>query len=613
MMPMEKQAVGKQTGGFMQTRKGRRPIRADNLIAKGGKKPSEAWNEMPAEDSKAGDTFLSEMASGDTTDEFNKVGADQKEAIKRRLRATSLIAKRDSSYDPNWSLKGTPPYPLELEGAVFDKVGHLKDKLAQAVRARRGEFAPGIPIERRIKPISEVREEDPNEDWDISVSMHPARRRGDHIDLRLVDPKGKAHSWALTQPRMPEPGKSSYAVQQATHSGRYAMRTRPFTIPEGYGATRPGTKVQPMDVGGTEIVHANQDKVRFLTHRGQQTNEFVLRRIRGTRADDGKPMWALHNATRNVGTVAGQKIPLGKPKYRDQRVGDIDVHDDQQLVQAKIDGSHVLVQMEGPERPNRVYSYRQAKRDTGLIEHTFKFPDYHKRKSPPSLKGTVVRAELWASKKGKAVPAERVGAILNSAVPKSRQMQQESGEKLRLSAFDVVKHKGRDVSQKPYAEKLKILQEVTQNVPGIEMPPMAASAREKLRLIKKIKDGKLPHTAEGTVQWDLHRAGAAPRKAKIRPDQDVYVKDVFTKSRGEARGHAGGFTYSTTPGGPAVGRVGTGFDHRTRADMQRNPGRYVGRVAKVESQGAHKSGALRAPAFKEWHIDKTDPELLEGK
>jgi hypothetical protein len=52
--------------------------------------------------------------------------------------------------------------------------------------------------------------------------------------------------------------------------------------------------------------------------------------------------------------------------------------------------------------------------------------------------------------------------------------------------------------------------------------------------------------------------------------------------------------------------------------MLANPERYIGRVAKVRSAEAFQNrqdpsqlGALRAPSFQGWHLDKTDPELLK--
>lgn len=468
------------------------------------------------------------------------------------------------------------------------------------------EFAPGIPAGRVIKSIPKVSPKASNQDWDVSLSMHPAAVRGDHFDLRLVDPKGKAHSWAMA--KLPDPGQSTYAAQQATHSKSYALRKKPWKIPPGYGATRPGKMVEPVYVQKAEMVQAGNEKIRFLRHHGQETDEFVLRRV-GEKG--GQPLWALNNATKNRRTREGAKLPSSKPQYKEIKPEQVAFSDVGEVMTPKLDGAHVLVDMKGPNAPMRVYSYRPTERRTGIIEHTFKFPDFHRRMTSPSTKNTLLRAELWASKDGKAIPAEQLGGLLNSSVLKSRAKQQEGNIKLRLTGIDVVKHKGKNYENKDFNQKMKALRTITRGSRGaIEMPPIARTSEEKQRLLDDIKQGRMPETKEGVV---IHRVDkpAPPTKVKFKNQDDVYVREIFTKDRGKARGHSGGFAYSLDPDGPIVGRVGTGFNHKTRKDMLENPDKYVGRVAKVQSQGPYSSGALRAPSFDEWHIDKTPPELMK--
>lgn len=453
------------------------------------------------------------------------------------------------------------------------------------------EFAPGIKTGRVVQPIPKVRPTAANQEWDVSLSMHPAAVRGNHYDLRLVDPKGQGHSWAMS--KLPEPGKSTYAAQQATHSKGYSLRKRPWSIPPGYGATRPGEKVEPLYVQKSEVVEAGPGKVRFLRHHGQETDEYVLRKIE---APMKQPLWVINNATKNRKTQEGQKLPSSKPKYREERPERLDLSNAGEVMTPKFDGAHVLVDLKGPKAPMRVYSYRPTERKTGLIEHTFKFPNFQKRTSTGRLKNTLVRAELWGSyKDGKAIPAERLGGLLNAGVLKSRKKQKDLGVNLRLTGIDVVRHQGKNYENKPFSDKLSILRQVTRGTKGIvETPPVARTESDKKRMMKDIERGRAPETREGVV---LHRvdAPAPPTKVKFKPQDDVFVREVFSKSRGRAKGHAGGFAYSMTPDGPVVGKVGTGFNHTMRKDMLENPERYVGRVAKVRSQGPYPSGALRAP------------------
>lgn len=513
------------------------------------------------------------------------------------------------------------PATNEFESALAGDASNEfeKEAAASALRADLGEFAPGIPGERGIHNIPKVRPRADNPEWTASLSMHPAARRGDHHDLRLIDPKGRAHSWAFQD--MPKPGKSTYATQTPTHKKRYALRTEPYTIPEGYGATRPGAQVEPKFVSPVEVVEAGNDKIRFLKHEGQRTQEFVARRLVKA-IGSVKPLWALHNATKNRSTAEGKKIPSYKPKYNEIAPESINLADSDQVMSPKLDGSHVLVDLPGTgDKFARVYSYRPTARETGLIEHTFKFPDFQKRRGSEATKNTMIRAECWGTgKDGKAIPAEQLGGLLNAGVLKSRQKQKEMGIKLRLTGFDVVRHNGRNMENKPFAEKLKVLNRVQKATKGfVEAPEVALTAEHKKSMLEGIQNRSRKDTEEGVVLHSLSKA-LPPTKAKFKPDVDVYVRQVFDKPKGKAKGHAGGFGYAFTPDGPVIGRVGTGFDHATRKDMLENPDRYVGRVAKVKSvrnsenrtDPTQLTKALRAPSFQGWHLDKTDPRLMEG-
>lgn len=484
-----------------------------------------------------------------------------------------------------------------------------------ALKPEKGEFAPGIAKERRIERIPGVPERGPNKEWMVSLATHPAAVRGDHFDMRLTDPQGRSHSWAFND--LPEPGKGTYAAQQPTHSRRYALRKKPFSIPTGvYGGTRPGAKVEPKYVQPAEVISADNNRVHFLRHHGQETEEFVLKRI--STPPRGSPLWALRNATKTRETQEGRLLPADKNRYKEVAPEQIDLSDDQQVMTPKLDGAHVLVAFPKAGKMMRVHSYRPTQRSSGLIEHTFKFPGFQNRKTPKALQGTIIRAELYGTdEKGKAIPAPELGGILNSSVPNARRAQEEDKVTLRLAGLDVVRHNGRNYQDKSFNEKLEVLRQVSRQTGGkIEQLPTAVTSEEKKKLLEDIKAGRYARTREGVVLHELNTSGP-PTKSKFKPDHDVYVKEVFTKKT-SPEGQAGGFAYSFEPDGPIVGRVGTGFSRQLRKDMAANPEQFIGRVAKVQSSGRYQSrrdktqGALvGAPAFKEWHIDKTPPELMK--
>ena len=466
----------------------------------------------------------------------------------------------------------------------------------------------GIPDRGRMDRLPSVPEGDRNVRMGLSISRHPAERRGDHLDLRLVEPgrkKVRAHSWALPA-ELPAPGKNVAAIAQPTHTAEYAMRERPFAIETGYGQTRPGEKVTPVSVGQAEVVESSPDKVRFLRHRSSGTDEFVLRRLEGEK-------WRLHNATKNRNTIEGKRIPDYKRKYKQTTPENINVHDANQVVTAKIDGASVLVDLQGPDRFNRVYSYRRpVSGETGLIEHTFKDSKFNAQRSDPDLKGTLLRGELYFTDKktGKALPSSQVAGLLNSGVEKSRAKQRELGVEPRIAVFDVVRHRGQKFEGKPFSEKVEVLERAAKGDNNLEMPPMAVSPESKAKLIAEVQGGKRPETREGLVIRDLFKPGDVPTKAVFRPDHDVFIREVIPEK--SQRGMVGAVRYSHTPDGPIVGKIGTGFNHPLKKKMLKEPEKFVGRVAVVRSQsGQGAVGALRAPSFQHWHPDKNDPELFK--
>lgn len=466
------------------------------------------------------------------------------------------------------------------------------------LRAAKTEFAPGIPSSRKIEPLPRVSRETPQM-WDMAFQKHFAERAGEHADLRLVDPKGRAHSWALPKAELPKPGEKLRVVQQPTHTREYAARKGEFEIPEGYGKGKVKSKgLQPV-----EVVSRRPGVLRFNVYSGRQPQEMSL-----IDTPKGQLLYN-HTITRESGVrgAGGHEIPQSKPKYREKRPESIAFDDPKEIHQAKIDGAHVTFHLPGGRRQLRAFSYRPTGREIGVIEHTHRLPDYRRLRAPESLSGTVVRGELWAAdSKGKALPAERVGALLNSSVPRSRQLQDRHG-KLRAAIFDVVRHKGRRMEDAPYRDKLKVLREVNRRVDFLDLPPMAESAKDKEKLLAKIQAGKLKETKEGVVAWPLE--GGRPVKYKLRPDVDTEIVGV-TEGHGRNAGKAGALKVRL-PGQKAVTNVGTGLSQKLREQIWKDPDRFVGRVAKVETQQVFPSGKLRAPSFKEFHIEKGKQAALK--
>jgi hypothetical protein len=471
-------------------------------------------------------------------------------------------------------------------------------KLAQRYEKVSQEFAPGIPKNKPTSRLPHITPATENR-WVMAVQDHETTRSGGrkHFDLRLVDPDAhKAHSWAIPKARLPEPGESLLAVQTFTHTPEYALHfgeKKPQTIGPGYGAGR----VRMVVKAPTEIIESDNSKVRFNVYEGRDNQEYLLRRTH----DD---KWLLMNTTVTKDTA---NVPQSKPKYREVAPDAIDVTDADQLMMAKIDGAHNTFRLDAG-KPLRIFSHRPTERDTGIIEHTHRFLPGLQLRVPDHLDGLVLRGELFAADPhtGRAREAVETGAILNSGVWKSRETQQHSP--LRAVIFDVARQDGKNVEALPYQEKLKILRRVNEALPILELPPMAETAKEKVTLLNRIRTGQESTTREGVVLWPLK--GGAPIRSKFVPDHDIFVREIFPESGGR-KDLAGGFAYSWTPRGKIVGRVGTGLNHDLKRDMLENPEKYIGRVARVQAQDVYrdktnprKPGALRAPSFKDWHLDR---------
>ena len=456
------------------------------------------------------------------------------------------------------------------------------------------EFAPGIPISRAVRKIPTVKRP---RVWEYGVHAHrsegPAK---EHFDLRLGDPRtGHAHSWAMKH--LPKPGEKRLAVQQPTHTLPYMDFSG--AIESGYGKGQ----VELAQRDKMEVLRAGPGEVRFNVYRGKGQDEFLLKKTKNDQ-------WLVHNVTPTRKSGPTKNLPSSKPKYKTVAPEKIDVDDPATELQAKIDGAHVLYQFKGKGTTPRIFSYRPTSREAGVIDHTQKLPGFEKRKTPAALRDTILRGELYATdESGKALPAARIGGILNASVWKSREKQKEEG-KLKPVVFDVVRYKGKDVADLPFSKKRKLVAEATRAAPWLRQPRTAKTPAEKRKLIDDIKSGREPSTDEGVVEWRADRA--VPRKSKFHEERDVFLRGAFAEQGKKRSGTmAGGFEYSYTKNGPIVGRVGTGMSHGMKKDMLDNPDKYEGLKARIMTQRAPEGYKPRMPVFHSFHLDQDIPETAK--
>ena len=472
---------------------------------------------------------------------------------------------------------------------LYNLCMHILEKLAAAVKVhahsklKRGKFvnvreytreskedALGIPDRTVIKPI-------PRKPgiWEFGIHEHDANRAGKHFDLRLGEGLN-AHSWAIRE--LPEPGRVALAVQQPTHTTKYMDWSG--VIDSGYGA---GT-VKLHDRGKTQVVEAGPDKLVFNRHKGKKTDEYAL-----VRTQDKN--WILVNRTTTHGKY---QFPKEKASYKEVPFTD-KLADSAEHMQPKIDGAHTLVVLHEGKRP-RVFSYRESKRGD-VLEHTHRIPGFFENRVPKGVGKVVLRAETYlADKEGRPIP-ERTAPVMNSGIDKALEMQKGTGG-LHVMPFDVVGMEG-----EPYADRLAKVRELVTKMPYLKKIPTAEDKASKQRMVDDIRSGRHPLTKEGVVLW-----GKEPIKAKVVSDTDVYIRGVFA-GEGKYTGHsAGGFYYSKTPNGPIAGKVGTGLSDAFRKELWQHRTRAHGKVATVTYEKEMASGALYAPRFKRFHIDKNTEE-----
>lgn len=453
------------------------------------------------------------------------------------------------------------------------------------------EFAPGIPASRKIQPLPTITSP---VTWEFVLQRHRALRAGEHLDMRLGNPStGHAHSWAMKA--WPAAGSGTMAIEQPTHTRQYMDFSG--RIGPGYGEG--DVTIERREKA--EVLKSEADKLKFNLYRGREVEELVLRRTSGRD-------WVLQNITRHRAAGPGSRLPANKPKYRETSIDKIDHRRQDTILQAKLDGAHVIIDFWKEGQPPRVFSYRVSKTSpTGLINHTPKIKSMLGQTTPKGLQGTILRGEVVGiGPDGRAVPSARTGGMLNANTWTSREMQAQEGD-LAVFAFDVISWRGKDVSSQPFSAKSDMLLEAARLAPWLRLPRTASTPAEKKSLLSDIKKNREPTTNEGVIEWQHEKH--IPTKAKITREIDVWVREIF-KEKGTRGPFAGGFKYSLTKNGPIIGKVGTGMSHELRADMLENPRKYIGLMAKIRVSPESKPGyAPRNPSFVGWHLDQ---EMKEG-
>ncbi len=452
------------------------------------------------------------------------------------------------------------------------------------------EFAPGIPVERKISDPPNL---EAPEMWTLTRSRHDAGRAGVHTDMRLVNPKtGIAHSFAIRD--LPKPGEKKSAIQTFDHTADYAL-TFSGRIPSGYGAGI----VHPPEKSPIEVTSSRPGIFSFSEYGKKRPEEYTLVKTDGIK-------WILLNRT-----PTEKNYPLYKrPKYKSEDISKIPIDNPDLALMPKYDGASVQVHL-NPNKTPRIISTREPV-GGGIIDHTAKFQSILGFRIPSDLPKTVLRGEVLAvDKKGRFAGAPNTAGILNSETLKARDKIQAIGG-LEAFVFDVIKSDALPIDA-PYQDKIDFIKFITSKIQMLRPPEVAKTPREKSNLIGKVLDGKHEYTEEGFVAVNLREPNPVFIKHKITPTKDVYIRKVVSGT-GKLKNSMGALHYSHTPRGEVVGRVGTGFTDAQRKKIWENRDELIGSVIEIKSMKPYSSGALRMPVFQRIHTSRNpslSPDLVD--
>jgi hypothetical protein len=442
-------------------------------------------------------------------------------------------------------------------------------------REKKADYAPGLPEKANLGDLKKLK---PGQVVDFIVQQHDAERAGKHHDVRFGNKDLGLFSWA-TKKELPKPGETIALFQQPVH--RYAYREFEGKIPSGYGKG----SVKLKDEGRILITKVSPRAVGFTRVDKKSLQRFLL-----VRPSPEKP-WLLKN------TTSTESPPFDKEHFK--LVKELPSLEGA-VVQPKVDGASSLIRITAPNKIE-LMSYRTSKLTGHPIVHTERFLHGDQELDiPKKYVGSVLRGELYGVRDGKAIPPQALGGLLNSKVEKSIADQKERGIKLKGMLFDVRRVGEKDTKGKTYEERLELLTEIMKHLPKskFHLPEMARSREEAELMLSQIQAGKNPLTREGVV---IHTPELEQtKKLKLVEEHDVFVREVF-KGEGKHSAAAGGFTYSATPKGPVMGKVGAGISDELRKELWKNKADYVGRRARVQAQEKLPSGALRASVLLALH------------
>ena len=150
------------------------------------------------------------------------------------------------------------------------------DELEKIAQERRRYMGDDLDPSLKARAIPAFEERDVV----LNIQRHHAAGAGEHLDLRIKDPKKQiAYSWAIPKGQLPQAGKPLLAVRQPDHAATYMGYKGKLETKAGLG------RVDEEYMGPAHVHRANAGRIdfelegeRYLLHRTDSNRNWLLRR-----------------------------------------------------------------------------------------------------------------------------------------------------------------------------------------------------------------------------------------------------------------------------------------------------------------------------------------------
>jgi hypothetical protein len=224
----------------------------------------------------------------------------------------------------------------------------------------------------------------------------------------------------------------------------------------------------------------------------------------------------------------------------------------------------------------------------------------------PEQEGTVLRGELHHSD-----GAARVGGILNALPEKSIRIQQERGP-VEFYAWDIVRFKGRDVSQMPYGQRRELYEAViaeirlfNKHLHVVPAMPEGGDPEEFYRAIILDRRG-LPFSEGAVVKY----RDAVDEWFKVKANDTIDVRVIrCLEGAGKFAGSLGAMVVEGPTG--VESEIGSfQLTNEQRRWIWEHRDLLTGQIAEVRALTVNESGAIRAGVFVRFHPSRSEQALL---